>query len=166
MAGLQNYKEPSKLERWLDKLFYYKEIPDFWDPDQVYLKRWILIGKKRDAPGYRGRGLVVRLHKIMMSDSDRDLHDHPWSFLSFILKGAYAEEVWNEETQSKEFNFRMPFSFAWRPATTFHRLTLEEEDEPVWTIVVSFAKSRTWGFKTEDGWVKWDEYLAQQADIK
>lgn len=33
----------------------------------------------------------VKLHHILRSDDDRDLHDHPWSFLSIVLKGGYFE---------------------------------------------------------------------------
>lgn len=33
----------------------------------------------------------VKLHHILRSDDDRDLHDHPWSFLSIILWGGYWE---------------------------------------------------------------------------
>jgi hypothetical protein len=35
----------------------------------------------------------VKLHHILRSDDDRDLHDHPWSFLSIVLKGGYWEHT-------------------------------------------------------------------------
>ena len=47
-----------------------------------YLVRWSL-----DA----GRFGSVKLHHILRSDDDRDLHDHPWSFVSVILRGGYWE---------------------------------------------------------------------------
>lgn len=33
----------------------------------------------------------IKLHHILLSDEDRDCHDHPWSFLSIILWGGYFE---------------------------------------------------------------------------
>lgn len=34
----------------------------------------------------------VKLHKILASDVDRYLHDHPWHYLSLMLAGSYIEE--------------------------------------------------------------------------
>lgn len=48
----------------------------------VYMKRWILVG----CPWFS-----IRVHKFLRSDNDV-LHDHPWSFLTVILKGGYHEE--------------------------------------------------------------------------
>jgi hypothetical protein len=149
-------KKKITLEQRLDRWFTHKEIPDFWDPDQVYLKRWWVL---------RTRWFIVRIHKIMMSDSDRDLHDHPWSFWSWILKGSYIEEIWDEDDQMKKIKLRPRWSLGFRNATQLHRLTLENDDEPVWTIVVSGRSERDWGFQTDDGWLIWHEYLALQADM-
>src|SRR4051812_9607864 len=33
----------------------------------------------------------VYVHEIHRPDVDRDLHDHPWAFASFILSGGYTE---------------------------------------------------------------------------
>src|SRR5690242_9326280 len=38
--------------------------------------------------------LAVYIHRIHTPDQDRDPHDHPWTFWSFILSGAYTERVW------------------------------------------------------------------------
>lgn len=32
-------------------------------------------------------------HRIMRSDMGRHFHDHPWSFLSLILRGGYTEHT-------------------------------------------------------------------------
>lgn len=48
----------------------------------LYLRRWRLIQTPYAA---------IYLHKIVRPDSDPFVHDHPWSFISFVLKGAYAE---------------------------------------------------------------------------
>ena len=54
-------------------------------------------------PGYMDRywlmkpskwtlGCSVRIHHILSSDSDRVLHDHPWPFVTMILRGGYFED--------------------------------------------------------------------------
>src|SRR5690606_23076235 len=44
----------------------------------------------------------VRLHLIMRPDHDRDLHNHPFEYRTFVLSGYYAEDyqsrdVWTDE---------------------------------------------------------------------
>jgi hypothetical protein len=36
----------------------------------------------------------IYLHDIHEDDGDRDPHNHPWSFLSFVLRGYYTERVY------------------------------------------------------------------------
>lgn len=46
-----------------------------------YMRRWIL---------HHPWG-TIRLHHILRSDDGRDLHCHPWDFVSFMLIGEYTE---------------------------------------------------------------------------
>ena len=34
----------------------------------------------------------LRIHHFRRSDEDHELHDHPWSFVTFILAGGYHEQ--------------------------------------------------------------------------
>lgn len=36
-------------------------------------------------------GVAIRLHCIHSPDLDREMHDHPWTFASVVLRGWYAE---------------------------------------------------------------------------
>lgn len=36
-------------------------------------------------------GLRLVIHQFHRSDNDRHYHDHPWNFISWILKGSYIE---------------------------------------------------------------------------
>lgn len=68
-----------------------------------WLCRWFLGRCKRatitnaDGVPYMHRYYVmewpwrVRIHEILRSDEDRDLHDHPYDFVTFMLKGGYIE---------------------------------------------------------------------------
>jgi hypothetical protein len=33
------------------------------------------------------------VHWIYQPDDDRDPHDHPWPFVSFVIRGGYAERL-------------------------------------------------------------------------
>ena len=48
----------------------------------AYMRRWILTTPLG----------TIRIHHITRPDADPELHDHPWNFVSLVLKGWYEEE--------------------------------------------------------------------------
>lgn len=50
-------------------------------PD-VYLRRWCIV---------KGPLFSIRIHQFLRDDHDV-FHDHPWSFVTLILKGGYWED--------------------------------------------------------------------------
>lgn len=137
-------------------------------PDGYYMKRWILR-----LPF----GFTLRLHLILRSDGDRHLHDHPFDFVSLLLTGGYVEITpcaacdglgdvedsvsGNAERCDTCFGTKRQvtksprFSINRKRAEDVHALTLER---PVLTLVFAGPKRRDWGFATEQGWVRNDEY--------
>jgi hypothetical protein len=123
----------------------------------------------------------VKLHHILRSDDDRDLHDHPWSFLSIILWGGYFEHrptQWCENCGRSmiglnrfcnaggahhhaltEKTWHGPGSVLWRPAPSVHRLELPA-GKTVWSLVFTGPKRREWGFHTICGFIPWMKYNA------
>ncbi len=95
------------------------------------------------------RHLRIYLHHIMRSDMERHLHDHPWSFISVILRGGYREH-----TAAGHRDFRAG-SILFRPAEWAHKLELSS---PAWTLVFASRTVRKWGFITERGWCFWRNY--------
>ncbi len=59
------------------------EVPDYDNPKEVSRTRWRII----HTPWFG-----IYLHKWNKPDPRRTFHNHPWPFISFILKGGYAEE--------------------------------------------------------------------------
>jgi hypothetical protein len=124
--------------------------------DDPYLHRWYLIP--------RNRRLNIYLHKFFRDDDDRALHDHPWWFVSLILKGRYKEitERGNE--------FRSPGSIAYRPATHRHRVVLLKDKvarpKVCWTLIVTGRSKRTWGFYCPKGFVPWYQFVAKDDSGK
>lgn len=109
----------------------------------LYLRRWRLI----QTPLFG-----VYLHKIMQPDADRDLHDHPWNFISIVLSGGYSEQV------EGGFVKRKLFSIARRTAATAHRIARLFK-VPTWTLVLVGRRKKSWGFYTPSGFKDWREYL-------
>lgn len=108
--------------------------------------------------GYMRRRMIwspwgtVRLHKILSSDSGRDLHDHPWDFTSLILTSGYYEHQ-----PGKPVRFYSPFSLVTHQAEDLHRLEIYKG--PVYTLVLTGPVRRNWGFRKSDGtWIGHDEY--------
>lgn len=124
----------------------------------------------------------VVIHKILKSDDDC-LHDHPWNFITFILKGGYWEGTTPEQVLKSEaeiehykkligdngvyYKWYGRFSILFRKAEWKHRLKLEPTkiwggSKPVTTLVIMFKRRREWGFFTKRGWVEWFNYKSTQ----
>jgi hypothetical protein len=122
----------------------------------LFLKRWTLF----KTPWFR-----IVLHCFIRSDADEELHDHPWNFLTIILKGGYYEELGTSlkhPTRNKRISFihwRPPGSILYRPAKTIHRVILSEGTAS-WSLVFTGKKIRDWGFWTEEhGWCIWHKFI-------
>lgn len=114
---------------------------------RIYMKRFIL-----QTP-FGG----VRLHKIMRSDLERHMHDHPFDFASLLLSGGYTEHT------PKGAHYVKRWSINAKRAESVHRL---EITRPVWTLFVHGPNRRAWGFQTEDGWIPWKRYAKAYSHNK
>ena len=121
-------------------------IPDWDDPSMPYLVRWRIAQTPWAA---------IYLHKIILDDLGRPLHDHPWSFVSIILKGAYAEEYKAHAEARSILRAWGRWSVHRMTAKAFHGITAV--DTPTWTLVLAGPRRQVWGFLTDDGWKPWDE---------
>ena len=95
-------------------------------------------------------GQQARFHNILASDPGRNLHDHPWDFISQLLSGTYTEH-----TPDGSIRYEAPCVIV-RKAEQLHRLELT--DGPVWSYVLLGRVRRRWGFMTDHGWVHWKRY--------
>jgi hypothetical protein len=149
------------LHKLMDKLGRYRLIPDRRTGED-YMHRYYLFLKDRNKFPFN-----VTLHKILKSD-DPIMHDHPWPYLTIILRGGYWEHtpVYNNEGKMfAEFQkWRGPGSIIWRKAKDFHWLELDPDVGPATTLFFMGPQQRDWGFltKTKTGsnrWVHWETYL-------
>lgn len=111
---------------------------------------------------YLGRlfGWRLFLHYIARSDDDRDPHDHPWDFATFILKGGYVEEI--DMPHAMDVIIAKPGTLHFRAAQHTHQITLRRG--PAWTLVLAGPPKRSWGFNTPRGWKDHKEYLGIEKD--
>lgn len=118
--------------------------PDF-DIGPGYLHRWWVIPRNPFCNVY--------LHRILRSDDDRALHDHPWESRSVILGGAYIEH-----TPAGRY-VRQAGDVTTRPADALHRLELPVGREVV-TLFITGPEVRAWGFACPHGWVHHNDFAA------
>ena len=115
-----------------------------------------------DGAGYMARhhiNAAVRFHHLLADDPKRDLHDHPWDFISLLLTGGYRE--WTTDGAVEH----------WAPTVVCRRAEdphrLELLDGPMWTLISCGPFRRRWGFHTAAGWVHWSDYpgAGHYADV-
>jgi hypothetical protein len=124
-----------------------------------YIKRWRIV----QTPLF-----AVMIHKISRPDSDRDMHDHPWPFYSFVLSGGYSEIYadnlkaaqglisWGQTKRTLSMGHGRLIRRG-----QFHKITTLFES-PTWSIVFTGKRSGTWGFATPDGFVDYKTYLGEK----
>ena len=115
-------------------------------------------GRRLRVVACRWFGLYT--HWFHASDDDC-LHDHPWSFLTVILRGGYWEHTPGPNNGGVK-QWHPPFSIRVRPARWLHRIEIDPARKPV-TLVLRGWRVRGWGFQTRGGWIPWPEYKDHKA---
>lgn len=146
-----------------------KQVIGASHPDGPLLERYHLLR----TPWFR-----VMFHVFHRSDADVELHDHPWSFLTIILKGGYTEvrpiaafrSMLKYERDGWQFTHPSvieraicrPGMVLWRPHWWAHRVELERGQKS-YSLVFAGPFVRSWGFFTADGWKRFDEVETERA---
>lgn len=133
----------------------------------LYMGRWSVLDRGSD-------GFGIRVHHIATPDLDRHFHDHPWHFLSIVLKGGYGEarpesvdpcffelEPPLGEVERSLERWRGPGSIAFRRATDRHRIFTVKPD--TYSLFITWPKCQWWGFYTPEGKVWWRDYPSCHA---
>jgi len=128
--------------------------------DEPYLERYYLFLKDRTWFPFN-----VFLHKFLKSDPD-DVHDHPWSYFTLILKGGYYEWLPQFDSNGNKISelqvWRGPGHFRVSRATSYHRIELDPS-VTCWTLFMPGPQQREWGFLSKGHWVQHEEYLSSRA---
>jgi hypothetical protein len=85
----------------------------------------------------------VMLHKFLRPDSDPFVHDHPWAFLSIVLRGGYTEM--RRDNKTHRYHRRHVRFFNLKRRDDAHYV-MQLDRVPTWTLVFHGRRRRTWGF--------------------
>lgn len=110
--------------------------------------------------------IAARIHHVLASDPGRDFHDHPFSYITIVLKGGYWEvtPVYNKSGlyQGEQWQWFPPGSILFRRAKSLHRLEIPRY-RPCTTLFITGPKSQDWGFvDPRQGKTHWRLYLERQ----
>jgi hypothetical protein len=105
----------------------------------------------------------IYLHDIFEPDADRDPHNHPWSFISVVLRGEYRENVYPQPEL-------LPYSYVEKRHKRFslhkmgtraaHRITYAAPR--LKTLIIRGKRTGGWGFflaEKSGKYVPWQEYV-------
>lgn len=118
-------------------------------PECPYMERWALVA-----------GLFsVRVHHFYRSDDERAFHDHPWWFVTLVVRGGYTDVSYCRVCDGygvydqwcgvcagtgEHRDHLHVGSVRFRPA--LHQHTVRVDPGGVWTVLVTGPNVRTWGF--------------------
>ncbi len=166
------------------------------DDGKPYLNRWFLCGSAAEALRFFPQGdreprwwqrltgwlPIVYVHRFDSSDTDDELHNHPWAATSLILAGGYDEQrragstqiEWDgtggptgtREVYKVVTNRFSPGNINRLFPDTYHKVTLLGPD--CWTLIVVGEKVQSWGFWSPltGQTVGWREHLAMRTEKK
>ena len=157
----------NKFANLLKRLDRQRIIYDRVD-NEPYLERYYLFLKDRTWFPFN-----VFLHRFLKSDPDAQ-HDHPWSYITFIIKGGYWEYVLtydNDRVTGETKIWRGPGHMRRCRAESYHRVEIEPGVD-CWTIFIPGIKCRDWGFLEHNStwsnftWVPNEEYIVLRKNGK
>lgn len=109
----------------------------------------------------------IYLHDIHEDDGDRDPHNHPWSFLSLVVRGQYTERVYPDPrlhpyAYAEKTHRRLSVHRMGRKAA--HRIT--DASPGLKTLILTGPRKATWGFfrptsspvGTLGSFIDWQDY--------
>lgn len=101
---------------------------------------------------------AICLHIFHKPDPEPWLHDHPVSFLSFILRGSYVERRYRKgETRQRLVRW-----VNWIKGSPEDRHTITSCVPDTVSIAFMGPKTREWGYHTDKGWVYWRDYTHEK----
>lgn len=125
--------EKARERKW--SIFTTKRIGP---PDDPYLVRFRIL----QTPFFS-----IFFHRIFRPDKQREVHDHPWTFFSLILRGRYEEDVPTDfpDENGGSLVRRIVRWFNFKRAEGRHTIRSVSR-VPVWTLVFTGPERREWGF--------------------
>jgi hypothetical protein len=127
------------------------------DNERPYMIRYHLLFREKTSNKEKNPNIPFNLfyHKILLSD-EPVLHDHPWHWGTYIIKGGYYEH-----TPAGTF-WRGAGSCRHRTPDDLHWLELKD-GQPCHTLFWHGKRRKTWGFLTDAGWQPYQIFLENRT---
>lgn len=109
--------------------------------------------------------LRAMIHFFPAEVSDRDPHDHPRSFVTFVLRGNYRDESWCHPECCKRCERVGAGAIRYRAAEHMH--IVETDAVGCWTLVLMGPLKREWGFMRIGSreWWPWGKYIQRFGGV-
>jgi len=141
-------------------------------PRWAFMQPFDIYAKDNSGAVYLHRLRIVQtpffaiyLHDINLPDSDRDPHDHPWTFWSIVLRGGYTERVWRVTPGQRRMIDPVKHQ-TWRRFSAhkmgFNQAHMIDTIEPgTKTLIITGPRRKSWGFYPDAGvrYLDWKDYL-------
>jgi hypothetical protein len=131
----------------------------------LYMGRWRVIDEDTLASkvlefltGYAS----ARLHRIMRPDHDRELHNHPFDYRTFIVQGHYREQAQHGLHGASWVGQFDAGDSGTGSAMKFHRIS-EVSPGGVWTLFFMTRNRGRWGFDVGGKFVESNRYLLRKG---
>ncbi len=102
----------------------------------------------------------IYVHDIHEDDGDRCCHNHPWSFISIVLRGSYTERLYPNPMGLVPSEYVLQthgrFSVHKMGRDTAHRVTYAAPR--LKTLILVGPRKATWGFFDNGEFVEWQDY--------
>lgn len=148
-------KLTERLMAWCLRTNRVLHITGTGGPDDIYLVRYYV---------FKSEYFNIFIHQFLRSDRD-DMHDHPWHFATYLVRGAYTEVKWDEKAKRESWTRRFNYpkdgphcdvgsynGLVFRKATDQHKVlvdqtnTYETRHKAPLTVCVTGPLIREWGF--------------------
>jgi hypothetical protein len=80
----------------------------------------------------------IRVHHWLGSDDNRAFHDHPWWFLTLVIRGGYTDKSLADDDHLRAGSVRF--------RKALHQHTVISDDGGCWTVIITGRPLRSWGF--------------------
>jgi hypothetical protein len=160
----------------------------FDEQGEAYMGRWSLIAKGSAVSRWlsrltRGKYDHARIHWIAKSDGDREVHDHPFNYRTFVMDGWYVEHYipfarfplmngpalrqWQGSSRRLPDHAAQDATLirvmgkgksAAAPVGQFHRIA-RVSDGGVWTLFFMGPDTGKWGFLVDGRWMRSHDFF-------
>lgn len=102
-------------------------------------------------------GYSIRIHKWYRSDDKRYMHNHPWWFITFVIKGSYKDVSLGLFKDIYQNDYLKRFHIRYRKPNHTHYVEIPKGG--CTTILITGRKNKQWGFWVNKRYLRINRYF-------